>query len=53
MASCQSGREDLHLGGALYCSNLKILPSGEIVEEWQGWTVGQEEWRQLELQLLW
>ena len=53
MASRQSGREEPHLGGAVYCSNLKILPLDEIVEAWQGWTVGQEEWRKLELQLIW
>jgi len=29
MVSCPSGREELHLGGALYCSNLKILPLDE------------------------
>lgn len=53
MASRQSGREELHLRGAVYCSNLKILPLDETVEVWQGWTVGQEDRRQLEQLLLW
>lgn len=31
MASHQSGQEELHLGGAVYCSNLKILPLEKVV----------------------